>query len=230
MDYRVGVCMKLKKQIKVFFVLILLGGIVGGIYSFNNWFFTKYKSENQNTEEKEEKRKGKEILSDFENKVVEENKEVVKEEKKENQNASTSSDVNSSVFAVEEKYCKEPYVLKNEECVAEFETEPLTKIVSDGDDIYIFEISFVFENMEEGFQIQEECIKEGGRFEFKYNTEEVEGICFLPIDLDSKEETSCLEGYTLKKGTCIKEVSQEPLIRYQCPSGYKLDGILCFKK
>lgn len=220
--------MKLKKQVKVVIVLIILGGIGFGFYSFNQWFFTKYKTKDTNVEEKnegtsQEVRENEETINKTTLPSNNENKEETTEKN------TQQSSISNSVFPIEEKYCNEPYYLSGDKCIAKFETQPITRNVSDGTEIYAIDIPFTFTDITEGFQIKEECEKEGGKFNFEYNSDDTEGICTIYVDLSTREESTCLDGYTLKNGVCIKEISQDASIRKRCPKGYTLDGVLCKK-
>lgn len=229
--------MKLKKQIKVFLVFILLCGMMGSIYSFNRWFFAKYKSEKQNIEVKEEQREGKEIINDFKNPIPDVDKEPTN---KEETTSTISSKKNSNKKRASEiYYCSDGDRLEGTECITKSETDALKMQVEDTRDYY--EIKFNFETlaitsgMEETEIInllKETCEEEiKGVFEENTNNSK-EGSCiFTNMEEDKTIYYKCLDSsYTLKETKCIKDVKIPAKVRYGCEDGYKLEGIYCVKE
>lgn len=223
--------MKLKKQIKVFFILILFSGIVGGIYSFNSWFFTKYKIEKQNIEEKE-KQNGKEIINNFENSSTEENNESLQEKSK---TSSNSSKDKNKKRASEIYYCSEGDTLEGSKCITK-STLDATKVelrLEGTSDSYTILFDFATLAANYGIDVadvisafQYACEEENGTF--KINNSE-KGSCVLEVAEEDKiYQYMCFDSsYTLEGTKCVKEVRIPAKVRYGCPEGYTQDGIYC---
>ncbi len=220
--------MKLKKQVKVVIVLILLGGIGFGFYSFNQWFFAKYKTKDVNVEEKNEGT-SKEILE-----AEQSNSEevpIVKEE------PSSSTKTVKKIRPTETYYCSEGDTLEGKECITKIETNATPVVLTMGDNTYT--MKFDFTALAYGFSVEEEdiipiveetCKTElKGRFYIDLNDEHG-GYCTFSEEQKPSHYICSDSSYTLKGDKCVKEVKIPAKIRYECSNGYILDGIYCQKK
>lgn len=226
--------MKLKKQVKIVIVLILLGGIGFGFYSFNHWFFSKYKTKDTNIEEKnKDQRNGKEILE-------ENHKEM---DSANNTNHQSATNENSTQDrrkrASEIYYCSEGDTLAGKECITKIQTDALKVKPVDNRDYY--ELTFSFDTLASLYGLEEQavidvlketCEKEmKGVFE-RSTTNQKQGSCiFTDMPEDNTLQYVCLDAsYTLKGNKCSREERIPAKVRYGCPDGYVLDGIYCQEK
>lgn len=225
--------MKLKKSVKVILVLVLFSGMVGGIYFFNSWFFSKYKVENKNVEENENRKDGKEVLNDFENPLPVDDKETTNKEEK-NSSTSTKKE-NEKKRAIEIYYCSKGDTLDGKKCVTQSEIDAVKMelVLKDNKekDSVVFNIKVLAENY--GLEkediisvIKEACESEKGTF--KLNNSE-EASC--AANENKIYQYMCLDSsYTLEGTKCVKEVKIPAKVRYGCEDGYKLEGIYCVEE
>ena len=213
--------MKLKKKVKVILVLVLFLIIGGSFYTFNHWFFTKYKDvgkkvENQNAYENKESQENLTNSSNNEN-------ETIEDTKTEENNPKVDKIRPSEIY-----YCSDGDTLDGQECITKVETSA-TKIVMNVND----ERKYVQLKMDINEEIapimKEACEEENGIFELMEN----KGACNIPLDEDDSEKIvgySCMEGYIKEGDKCIQNVKIPAKIRYGCPNGFTLEGAYCIQK
>lgn len=209
--------MKLKKSVKVVLVLLLLGIIGGSFYSFNKWFFTKYKTLGNQLEEQKQDEKKNSVSNPKETKETE-------EEKEETSIPKNDRIEKKQIKAEEEYFCSDNLRLDGKECVSTMEVDVFTEQV---ENIVVYRISF---NAAEDMELQEkECIED---LQGEVKTDET-GVVYCEASVSAMEDgnTYCLDdSYTLKEDKCVKEIRISAKVRYVCPEGYFLDGIYCKEK
>lgn len=207
--------MKLKKQVKIVLAVVLFVIIGGTFYTFNRWFFTKYKDVGHQVEETEKKKK---TISTEEEKELEE-KNV------EDPSIKGSSKVEKKIIKAEEEFfCSDSLTLDGKECVSIMEVDVFTEQV---ENVLVYRISF---NAAEDMELQQkECIED---LEGIVKTDE-SGVVYCEASVSEVENGNsyCLDdSYTLKGDKCVKEIRIPAKVRYVCPVGYFLDGINCKEK
>lgn len=207
--------MKLKKSVKVVLVLLLLGIIGGTFYSFNHWFFTKYKNVGKQGEEQQEEKKNTIIPKESkDNEEENEDISIPKNDKIEKK----------QLKAEEEYFCSDSLRLDGKECVSTMEVDVFTEQV---ENVVVYRISF---NAAVDMELQKkECLED---LQGEVKTDEA-GVVYCEASVSSLEDgnTYCLDdSYTLKEGKCVKEIRIPAKMRYVCPEGYFLDGINCKEK
>lgn len=181
--------MKLKKQVKVGIVLIVLGGIGFGFYSFNHWFFEKYKTKDVNVEEKKEET-NKEIQENQEKTPSIENIEKIDKNQDENPNpVQTENKKKIRVKASEVYECSEGEMLKKDECITVLATSPIRMRLPKIDPFTFEEIGYSESDpfcLDKSYTLKEDkCIKE--------------------IRTAAKKVYSCPEGFVLDGIYCQKK-------------------------
>lgn len=220
--------MKLKKQVKVVIVFIVLGGIGFGFYSFNHWFFAKYKTKDVNVEENNEGA-SKEIHETEQTNSEEE--PIVKEE------PLGSSKTIKKIKATETFYCSEGDTLDGKECITNLEINATPVVLTTEDSTYTMKLDFTA--LAYGFSITEEdiipileetCKTElKGKFYIDLNDEH-SGYCTFREEQKPNAYICTDSSYTLQGNKCVKEVRIPAKVRYGCPEGFVLDGIYCQEK
>lgn len=222
--------MKLKKQVKVGIVLIVLGGIGFGFYSFNQWFFAKYKTKDVNVEEKNES------ISKEIHETEPTNSEEVPIAKDE---PSSSSKTDKKIRPTEIYYCSDGDTLDGKECITKIETDAIKVKNADNRDYY--ELIFSFDKLATMYGLEEQevidvlketCEKDIKGFFERSTTNPKQGSCiFTDMPEDHSFQYVCLDSsYTLKGSKCSREERIPAKVRYGCPDGFVLDGIYCQKK
>ena len=224
--------MKLKKSVKVVLVLILLGIIGGSFYSFNYWFFTKYKDVGKKTQEQQEEKENDHTYFNDENAKNDDSENQVEEEED-----------SKRVRQTEVYYCSNGDRLDGKECITKIEVDAI-KLQAEDNREYV-ELQFDIALYTLRFQgAGEDVTEEEVILAFKEVCEsELDGTYQLSDDgsgnysciyTDMEEDTSftymCLEGFTLQGTKCLKEERIPAKVRYGCPDGYILDGIYCKEK
>ncbi len=222
--------MKLKKKVNVVLVLVLLIIIGGSFYTFNRWFFTKYKDvgkkvENQNVENNKESVEN--MLDDSTNK-----KEEIENKKQEENNTTLKEDSikqnKKKIRPSEIYYCSDGDVLDEKECIMKVETSATKIVMNTNDERKYFQV--IIDINEDIVPIMKEaCEEENGIFELMGS----KGACNFLIDEDDSEKIigySCMDGYTKDGDKCIKEVRIPAKVRYDCQEGYILEGAYCILK
>ncbi len=222
--------MKLKKKVKVVLVLVLLVMIGGSFYTFNRWFFTKYKdvgkkAENQNVENNKENEEN--MSDDSTNKT-----EVIKDTKQEENNTTSKENIikqnEKKIRPSEIYYCSDGDILEGQECITKIETSATKIVMNTNDERKYFQVIMDI-NEDIAPIIKEACEEENGIFELMGS----KGACNFPIDDDDSEKIvgySCMEGYTKEGDRCIKKVRIPAKVRYGCQEGYILEGAYCVQK
>lgn len=206
--------MRLKKSVKIILVVLLLGIIGGTFYSFNKWFFTKYKNVGNQVEQQEKK-----------NNPISNEKEIIEKEEEEEFSIPKNDNVEKKQVKAEEEYfCSDSLRLDGKECVSTMEVDVFTEQV---ENVVVYRISF---NAAEDMELQKkECLED---LQGEVKTDEA-GVVYCEASVSSLEDgnTYCLDdSYTLKDNKCVKEIRIPAKMRYVCPEGYFLDGINCKEK
>lgn len=229
--------MKLKKSVKiviVFFFVIVFG--IGGFF-FNRWFFKTFNTTNFVNEKEENSNK--EIL---EENISHEKKEPIKAEKLQEKQEKNSK---KKTRKIEIYYCSDGDTLEGNKCITTIEKEAAKmelNIANAKEDKKRLAVMFNIMDFVNEYEISysdvteilaEACKEEmDGKFEVDYTT--TKGYCYLEIEEEEKEPTysySCLDlSYTLEGTKCIKEAKIPAKIRYDCPDGYREDGIYCIEE
>lgn len=222
--------MKLKKQVKVVIVLIILGGIGFGFYSFNQWFFAKYKTKDINVEEKNNG-----VSKEMNDMEQRNNEEVPITEE-----TPSSSKANiKKIRSTETYYCSEGDTLDGKECITKIETDAIKVKNADNRDYY--ELIFSFDKLATMYGLEEQevidalketCEKDIKGFFERSTTNPKQGSCiFTDMPEDNSFQYVCLDSsYTLKGTKCSREERIPAKVRYGCPEGFVLDGIYCQEK
>lgn len=184
-------------------VLLLLGIIGGTFYSFNRWFFAKYKNVGNQVEEQKQEEKKNNVSNENEsidsvlngsNEIDNAPSSLTNNEKDmENQkiNVESKQNVKKIIPATEEYYCSDSDTLDEKECIHILEKGTMVIVGPPKLDPYTHEV-----------------IEEG-----KIGT---------PFCMDDE--------YVLQDDKCIKEERIPAKVCYICPEGYFLDGINCKEK
>ena len=193
--------MKLKKSVKVVLVFVLLGILGGSFYSFNRYFFTKYKTLGKQVQQEEKKdsyvsneNESMDSVFNGSNEFDNASSSLTNNEKDiDNQkiNAESKQNVKKIINAIEEYYCSDNDTLDEKECIHILEKGTMVVVGPPKLDPYTHEV------IEEG--------KKG-----------------IPFCMDDE--------YVLQDDKCIKEEKIPAKVRYVCPEGYFLDGINCKEK
>ena len=218
--------MKLKKQVKVVLSFLLLGGIGCGLYSFNHWFFAKYKTKDVKLEEKNEG-----ILIEInESKPQSQEEPIVKE-------SSDSSKVVQKIRPTEVYYCSAGDTLDGNECITKLEMNAMPVILTTKDNT--FTMKFDFMSLANVYSVEEKdiipileetCKTElKGKFYINLNDEH-SGFCTFKEEQKPNAYMCADSSYTLKGNKCAKEVKIPAKIRYECPKDYIVNGIYCQEK
>lgn len=211
--------MKLKKSVKVVLVLVLFILIGGSFYTFNRWFFTKYKdvgkkAENQNVEE------NKESQENFPNSSTSPNETVDDTQPGENDTKQNEKKIRPS----EIYYCSNGDILEGQECITKVETS-LIEVSNIENKEYSKLVIPSYDSEELKGELEKICEQYNGIFE---QTSDSEVSCYVPED--GEKETMdyiCLDGFTKEGNKCVKNVKIPAKVRYGCPEGTQLDGIYC---
>lgn len=229
--------MRLKKSMKIIFILVILFLIGVSFYTFNRWFF----SQHEIVTKKEEvvKKNGKEIVNDF---VPEETEKVEEPPVAHDQSTTDKSSVEKeNVLPVEKYYCSEGDTLSGQECITKLETSGYRLAKAEDPNSQrerpVLRLEYLLPeelaDMQEEFHklVKEECFSMSG-------VPVVEGdraVCYVPLENEEEEssnstgEIHCMDDYIPEGDKCIKEVRVPAKVRYECPNGYKLEGAYCVK-
>lgn len=221
--------MKLKKNVKFVLVLLLVTIIGGVFYSFNKWFFTKYKDVGKI----EEKQENKSNLDLEEKNLPISNEEENKEEVKQDEVPSPKKVRQTEIY-----YCSDGDILAGKECITKVESGAIKLQAEDNRDYYELRLSFAdLANMygisiEDAKVVLKEACLEELKGEYEISEDLSKGSCtFTDMEEDTSFTYICLdESYTLVGDKCIHEERIPAKIRYGCPEGYVLDGIYCKEK
>lgn len=229
--------MKVKKCVKVGLIFIFIGGVVGGFYTFNSWFFSRYKGENKIIEKNDEQKNGKEIINNFENVSSEKSADILNENSKNEKSSSKDKEDKKKVSEI--YYCSKGDTLKGEECITKSVTDAIPVQTKDTRDYYAIQFNFSTLSTAYGIEksetisiLQETCEKDiKGIFEINANDENQGSCIFTDMEEDKTFQYMCLDSsYTVEGTKCIKEVKIPAKVRYGCPDGFKQDGIYCIEE
>ena len=174
--------MKLKKSVKVVLVLILLGIIGCSFYSFNRWFFTKYKTLGKKTQEQQEEKKDSYVSNEVDNAssgLTNNEKDI------DNQKINVESKQNAKkiINAIEEYYCSDNDTLDEKECIHILEKSTMVIVGPPKLDPYTHEV------IEEG--------KKGIPFCMDDDYVLQDDKCLKEERIPAKVRYVCPDGYTL---------------------------------
>ncbi len=229
--------MRVKKEIKIVGILLLLAVLIGvGVYA-NMKFFQKYdylKQEEKETEEKDTKEVPSE--KEIEIKKESETEPPKKEEKKQDttQKETVTKTTTPATYepekipATPEYYCEEGYNLNNNECtkvITKKAMEILSYEFDDGNYYY----AIFFDKTIGKELVQAAC--EEGKLTFTASNDGYYG-CYMnyPVPANSPAQYACLEeNETLNGTSCEKKESISVKKRFICPEGYTLIDAICYK-
>lgn len=230
--------MRVKKEIKIVGILLLLAALIGiGVYA-NMKFFQKYEYLKQE-ESKLEEKDTKEVPNEKEIKIEKEPEvEPTKEEKKQEPTQKETAPITTTtpptmneperISATSEYYCEEGYNLDNNECTKVI-TEKALEIQSYEFDDGNYYYAVFFDKTFEKEIVQDACV--AGKLTFTVSSEGYYG-CYInyPVPANSPTQYACLEeNETLNGAFCEKKESISVKKRFICPEGYNLIDTTCYK-
>lgn len=230
--------MKLKKRVKMFLILLLLGIMGSTFYTFNRWFFMKYKDVGQKEVEEHKKQE----VETKNNPVTEEENPDINDSQKE-EDVKTLKEEKKGIKPSEIYYCSDGDTLDGKECITKIEVDAMQVQEEDNRDYVELQFNiplYTLRFQSAGEDVTEEDVKLyfkemcetslKGTFGLSTDNSDDFSCFYTTMEENISFSYICLDGFTLSGTKCFKEERIPAKVRYGCPEGTIQDGIYCVQK